>query len=258
MAWLSQKGSDRLLGPQDPLPVEIVNPDSAHALLLVCEHAGQAIPRALGDLGLAPGEIDRHIGWDIGAEAVARGMAQRLACPLLIQRYSRLVIDCNRPPQAPDSIPPISDGTPIPANRDAEQAERAARIAEIFEPFDRALSTYMARKPRLGAFSIHSFTPRMGGVDRPWDIGLLFRKDTATSARLAELLQSVDPELAIGMNQPYQVDSLSDWFVPQHCETRGVAHSLIEIRNDHIATATGQERWAAMLAQVLGRWLKER
>ena len=257
MATLSQTILNGLLTPDDPDPVEIVNPDSAHPTLLVCEHAGQAIPSVLGDLGLPEGEIDRHIGWDIGAEGVARRMAENLGCTLVIQRYSRLVIDCNRPPDAHDCMPEVSDGTTIHANLGLDETARAARVNEIFLPFQQAVAEHIERVPRTAAISIHSFTPVMRGVARPWDIGFLFRKDEETSTRLADHVQAVRPELTIGMNQPYQVTGFSDWFVPQHGEARGLPHSLIEIRNDHIESNEGQDRWAQLLAHVLDRWLQE-
>lgn len=252
----SQSEIFRLLGADDPHPVEVVNAQSGHPLLLICEHAGQAIPAMLGDLGLEEGEIDRHIGWDIGAEGVARHMAATLGCTLIVQRYSRLVIDCNRPPDAHDSMPEISDGTAIHANRGLRDHERAARVAEIFDPFQQAVSEHLDRVPRTAAMSIHSFTPVMRGFARPWDIGFLFRKDEVTSTSLAGHVRAARPELVIGMNEPYTVDDESDWFVPRHGEARGLPHSLIEIRNDHIEHAEGQERWAGLLAGVLSRWLE--
>ncbi|MCB1491023.1 MAG: N-formylglutamate amidohydrolase [Rhodobiaceae bacterium] len=256
MTAQTETAIDGLLGPDDPAPVEIVNGDSDHPVLLVCEHAGQAVPAALGDLGLPAGEIDRHIGWDIGAEGVTRRMAAILGCPCVIQRYSRLVIDCNRPPEAPDSMPEVSDGTAVPANRGLADRDRMVRVRAIFEPFQRAVSDGLDHPSRRATFAIHSFTPRMNGVARPWDIGFLYRKDERTSAALADLTRSARPDLTIGMNQPYDVDDLSDWFVPRQAEPRGIPHSLIEIRNDHIDTAAGQDRWAALLAGILGRWLQ--
>ena len=254
---IAESACEGLLGPDDPLPVEIVNPQSRHPLLLVCEHAGKAIPARLGDLGLPPGAIDRHIGWDIGAGAVARRVAKLLGCTLVIQRYSRLVIDCNRPPHALDAMPEVSDGTQIPANLSLTPAARAARVEAIFTPYDKALADCLARQPRRAAISIHSFTPRLAGKDRPWDLGFLFRKDERTSAHLAHLIGLTVPDLVIGMNEPYRIDDLSDWFVPVHCEPRGLAHSLIEIRNDRIETAGGQDHWAALLAGVFDRFLQE-
>ncbi|GAB4347201.1 MAG: N-formylglutamate amidohydrolase [Oricola sp.] len=245
-----------LLGPDDPHPVEVVNPASEHPVLLVCEHAGQAVPSRLGDLGLPAGEIERHIGWDIGAESVARHMAGILGCTLVVQRYSRLVIDCNRPPHAHDSMPAISDGTTIGGNLALRDHDREARIAEIFHPFHDAVTAHLDRVPRTAAVSIHSFTPEMRGVARPWDMGFLYRKDERTSSELAGHVRALRPETVIGMNEPYTVDDLSDWFVPQHGEARGLPHSLIEIRNDHVEHAEGQVLWAELLASVLSRWLE--
>ncbi len=256
MAAVSDATSRTLLTPDDPAPLEIVNPDSDHPILLVCEHAGQAIPSVLGDLGLPGGDIDRHIGWDIGAGAVARRMAERLGCACVLQPYSRLVIDCNRPTAAPDSIPEVSDGSTVPANLDLTEPERTARVDEIFQPFQDAVANVLDRGPVRAAFSIHSFTPVFGGVSRPWDIGFLFRKDEHTSARLADLVKDLRPELRIGMNEPYRIDDLSDWFVPRHGEARGLPHSLMEIRNDHIDGAAGQDRWAEWLSVTLDRWLE--
>lgn len=257
MAAVPNATSRGLLTADDPAPVEVVNPDSDHPVLLVCEHAGRAVPAVLGDLGLPPGEIDRHIGWDIGAEGVARRLAASLGCTCVLQPYSRLVIDCNRPPGAADSVPEVSDGTTVGANLQLTEADRASRVREIFQPFQDAVAACLDRGSHRGAFSIHSFTPVFRGVARPWDIGFLFRKDERTSKRLAGIVRSLRPGLQIGMNEPYRIDDMSDWFVPRHGEARGLPHSLIEIRNDHIDSAGGQDRWARLLSAALDRWLEE-
>lgn len=247
----------RLLTADDPPAVDIVNADSDHPIVFVCEHAGQAIPARLGDLGISKAALDQHIGWDIGAEAVTRHLAEAFGAPAVFQRYSRLVIDCNRPPQAQDSIPSISDTIVIPANSEVSLQDRAARIHEIFDPFQAAVSARLSMAPRRATLSIHSYNKVLGGVVRPWDIGFLYRKDIRTSELLAASLQVERPELVIGMNQPYQIDDASDWFVPRHGEARGIAHSLIEIRNDHIATPEGQARWADILTIAISRLLKD-
>ncbi len=247
----------KLLGPDDPPAVEVLNGDNRHSVVLVCEHAGQAVPTQLGDLGLPPGAIDDHIGWDIGARAVAVQVAQRLGAPLVMQRYSRLVIDCNRPPEAPDAMPEISDGVMVPGNRNLGEADRTARVTEIFAPFHAKVTDLLDQYPCRATFAIHSFTPQMNGQGRPWDIGFLYRHDTDTSTRLQSIIQAMRPDLIIGMNQPYQIDDASDWFVPRHGEASGLAHSLIEIRNDHIRDATGQAAWADLLAAAITSFLKE-
>ncbi|MBS9718765.1 N-formylglutamate amidohydrolase [Pseudohalocynthiibacter aestuariivivens] len=247
----------QLLGPDDPAPVEVVNAEATHPVLLVCEHAGQALPKRLGDLGISTEALDSHIGWDIGAEGVTRRIAHILGAPAVLQRYSRLVIDCNRPTGAPDAIPEISDGISIPGNSLLDAQSRNARVQEIFDPFQDVVSKQLSSFPRRATFSIHSFTRSMSGVNRPWDIGFLYRRDTRTSECLAKFVADARPELKIGMNQPYQIDDVSDWFVPNHGEACGLSHSLIEIRNDHIETSEGQAFWAEILSDAFDRLLKE-
>ncbi|MEO0360810.1 MAG: N-formylglutamate amidohydrolase, partial [Pseudomonadota bacterium] len=154
----------RVLGPEDPDPVEVLHAESAAEVLLVCEHAGRAVPAALDDLGVGPEVLGSHRGWDIGAAAVARRVAERLGAPLVLQRYSRLVLDANRPPGSATSIPETSHGVAIPANRGLTEAEKAARVAEILEPMDRAIDAAFARHPRRAAFSVHSYTPQLDGA----------------------------------------------------------------------------------------------
>jgi len=246
-----------LLGPGDPDPVDEVNPQGSAPVLLVCEHAGQTVPAALGDLGITCADLDRHIGWDIGAGAVTGLLAGALDAPAMLQRYSRLVIDCNRPPDAPDAMPEQSDKVVIPGNAALSAQMREARVRAIFDPFHAGIGHRLDTGRFRAALSIHSFTPVFDGVQRPWDIGLLYRHDTDTSERLRAHFQRRYPELNVGMNQPYQVDDMSDWFVPRHGEARGIPHSLIEIRNDHISTPAGQQRWSEILSGAIRHLLYE-
>ena len=246
-----------LLGPQDPSPVEVINAASDHPLLLVCEHAGKMVPQVLTDLGIAQEDRDSHVCWDIGAEAVTRIVADSLGAPAILQPYSRLVIDCNRPPDAVDAMPEINHGVQVLGNRDLSDAARAARIAEIFDPFQATVERHLKRQPRKIVLSIHSFTPSLAGEPRPWHVGFLFRQDAQTSTHLARFIADAQPDLTIGMNQPYQIDDASDWFVPQHGEVSGLPHSLIEIRNDLIGDAAGQQTWADILTAAINRYLRE-
>lgn len=239
----------RLLQAGDPAPARILNPNGASPILLACEHAGQGIPAALGDLGLSQEDRDKHIGWDIGARAVTEHLSEILDATAIFQHYSRLVIDCNRPPQAVDSVPEISDRIPIPANINATNKQQ--RVEEIFQPYQAELSNLLDSGRYSMVISVHSFTPVMQGVPRPWDIGFLFRKDTQTSHALAAFLDEAYPWMTIGMNEPYKVTGLSDWFVPEHGEARNLPHSLVEIRNDHITSTQGQAKWAEILAASL-------
>ncbi len=248
---MSKPNSQRLLQPSDCSPVEWLDREASSSVALICEHAGNAVPLSLHNLGLSDSQLQEHTAIDIGAEPTARHLANQLGCPLLMQRYSRLVIDCNRPTNAQDSIPEVSHGVPVPANQSLDEQQRKARIDEIFAPYDDALGTLLAAPERRFAFSIHSFTPTLGEFDRPWDIGLLFRHDSDTSAQLSRFLTQHHPDLTVGLNQPYQIDDESDWFVPRHAEPRKLHHSLIEIRNDHIQTPAGQERMATILAAAI-------
>ncbi|AYE88092.1 MULTISPECIES: N-formylglutamate amidohydrolase [Sulfitobacter] len=246
-----------LLGADDPAPVTVLNPDSNHPVLLVCEHAGRAVPQALNGLGMKADDRDSHVGWDIGAEAVTRLMAETLNAPAVLQSYSRLVIDCNRPPEAPDAIPESNHGVSVPGNRALDNAARVARVREIFEPFQEKVAEYLRQPSRRMVLAIHSFTPTLGKTSRPWEIGFLFRHETHASTHLARLVQEARPELTIGMNEPYQIDDESDWFVPQHGEASGLPHSLIEIRNDQIRDSQGRAAWAETLSTAINRYLKE-
>ncbi len=241
----------RVLGPGDPSPVEVVHPESSADVLLLCEHAGRAVPAALDGLGVAEGVLESHRGYDIGAEAVARRLARHLNAPLVLQRYSRLVLDANRPPGSPSSIPERSHGAEIPANRGLSDAEKAARIAEILAPMDRAIDAAFARHPRRAAFSVHSFTPELDGRARPWHAGMLTRHSPETGERLIASLHRQDPSLILAMNEPYRIEDDGDWFVPHHVEPRRLPHCLIEIRNDLIADETGAARWADLLSTAI-------
>lgn len=245
-----------LLTDGDPAPVTLLNEASSHPVLLVCEHAGQAVPQRLAGLGLAPGDMDRHIGWDVGAAAVTRQLARTMGAPAVMQNYSRLVIDCNRPPEAVDAMPAISDRIPVPGNQALSDGERATRVREIFEPYQAAVSTALLHPARQLAISVHSFTATLAGQVRPWDIAFLYRGDSRTPERLRQSLLTQDPALTIGMNEPYQIEDESDWFVPRHGEPSGLGHSLIEIRNDLIADKKGQVRWATLLRHAIENLLK--
>lgn len=241
----------------DPPPVEWINPDSLSPILLVCEHAGKVIPAQLGDLGLPKGAIDLHIGWDIGAEPLGRAIAARLDAPLILQRYSRLVIDCNRPPGSAGSIPEISDHVVVPGNQDLSKEAREWREREIFDPFDQAISDGFARASRLAAFSVHTFTRQMNrGARRQWDAGFLGRADLAVGDVFVKTIAASHPEFTLAVNEPYQIDEDGDWFIPHHVETRKVRHSLIEICNDQVRTKAQISLWADLLADAMGKVLK--
>jgi predicted N-formylglutamate amidohydrolase len=253
MVLARQKGAT-LLGPADPEPVEIVNPDGGSVFLLVCEHAGRAIPSALRDLGIARAELERHIAYDIGAAGLARRLSESLDATLILQRYSRLVIDCNRPYAALDCMPAASDGTAIPANCTLTDADRSLRLEEIHRPFHDAIGSLLDRRegdrPTI-IVTIHSFTPRLGNADRPWQIGVCFNRDGSFAQKFMQAFRSVNPAISAACNEPYTVDDVSDYTIPVHAERRRLPHVLLEVRNDQIADGAGQQRWARLIARSL-------
>lgn len=239
------------LDQNDPDPVAWLRKDSRSPLLLVCEHAGRAIPRALGDLGVPQSIIDSHRGWDIGAADLARRLSDSLDAPLLLQRYSRLVIDCNRPPEGRHAVLDVSDGVSIPANQGLSDEQQWARSRAIFAPYDAAIADGFARHPRRVALAIHSFTRTIGGQERPWHAGFLARRDRETPKRLYNEIAAKAQDLVLAINQPYQVDEETDWFIPAHAERRGLAHCLIEVRNDGLLTPGDIDRWATLLTEAI-------
>lgn len=245
-----------LLSDRDPAPVEIVNPGSRAMMVLTCEHAGRHVPARLRGLGIPAAEMDRHIAYDIGAEGLARKLSAILGAPLVLQRFSRLVVDCNRPFDAPDCFPALSDGTQIPANENLTEVERRRRFAEIHQPFHSAVARLLDRRADAAVptvlVSIHSFTPQLTtGSPRPWLVGALSNRDPALAQRFIATFQAAHPQIPCAHNEPYVVDDRTDYTIPVHGETRGLPHLLLEVRNDMIADDAGQERWSRLIADSL-------
>jgi predicted N-formylglutamate amidohydrolase len=241
-----------LLQPDESDPVLVANPSGSSDFLLACDHAGRLLPRRLGTLGLPDSEMRRHIGWDIGIWAVTQRLSTELDALAIGQRYSRLAIDCNRTPGVPSSIPQISESTRIPGNADLSQTERDARERELFRPYHDRLAAELDRRadrPTL-LVAMHSFTPVYLDVPRPWHAGVLFNRDDRLARIILDLLRA-EPGLVVGENEPYAVSDLTDYTVPVHAERRGLAHVELEIRQDLIADAVGQARWADLLARLL-------
>ena len=241
----------RLLAEDEPHPAIVRAGSPECPFVLVADHAGNAIPRVLGDLGLGEGDRTRHIAWDFGIAGVADALAERLGAPLVRQRYSRLVIDCNRDPARADAVPEISDGSAIPGNAALDDARRAARIAAIHAPYHAAIAAALAGQSRPPIMvALHSFTPIMNGFTRPWHAGVLHdRGETRFSdAVLTALRARVDA--SVGDNEPYAMDGI-DFTVPHHCYEAGRPYAEIELRQDLIADAAAQECWAGLLAEVL-------
>ena len=240
-----------LLQQGEESPFIAVNEQGRSPFVLICEHASNVLPKALGTLGLPESELTRHIAWDIGAEKVGRLLSRLMDAPLLLQRYSRLAYDCNRPPESPDSIPEMSELTAIPGNKKLSAEGRLARAREIYRPFHDGVSAVLDRRAAGGqqslVVSIHSFTPVYKGKPRSVELGILHGRDTTLSSKLIKSFPNIDARL----NEPYGPKDGVLHTLNLHGFTRGLQHAMIEIRNDLVSTERGQDEWAQRLSVPL-------
>lgn len=243
----------RILSEDEPHPAEIINPTGTSPHVLICEHASNRIPKSLGNLGLSEDDLRLHIAWDIGAEATARLLSRILDAPLIIQRYSRLAYDCNRPPEAEGAMPHISEVHAIPGNRNLTAQQRLARTREIARPFHAAIEAFLdnraAEQRQTILTSIHSFTAVYKGKPRDLDVGFLFDRD----AWLANFLIKVFPTEKARLNEPYGPKDGVMYLHNLHAAPRGLKHVMIEIRNDLITDHAGQNAWANYLVVPLAQ-----
>ena len=242
-----------LLGPADPPPVEVFDPGEDSPFLFVVDHAGRAIPKALGRLGLVKSAFDLHIAYDIGARALAMNLGATLSASVIAQRYSRLVIDCNRAPGQIGSIVAESDGVAIPGNADLSDDERDERAAALHAPYHRRIDEALTDRRARGLLTIlvcqHSFTPTMAGVARPWHVGVLHLGDSPISQAMITVLRR-EGDLTVGDNQPYAMDG-TDFTAPFHARASGCEMLELEVRQDLIADAAGQTAMATRLTRLL-------
>lgn len=248
-----------MLLAHEPPAVLIERSHSPSPFLFTCDHASNRLPEGL-DLGVSGAERERHIAWDIGALGVAQALAAHFDACLVATQYSRLVIDCNRHTWREDLIPPVSETTAIPGNVGLSEAARAARQRALYEPYHATIRDLLNARAKLQRatiyISVHSFTPTYKGNARPWQIALLSNRDR----RIAEILLRElgrDPTLCVGDNTPYRLSDAGSYSVPVHAEQRGLPHVLIEIRQDQITDAVGQQQWVARLAPILSRAAQE-
>jgi predicted N-formylglutamate amidohydrolase len=248
-----------LLGKDEDHPAHLLNAEGKSPIVLICEHASNRLPKSLGTLGLSDEDMQRHIAWDIGAEGTSRILSKLLDAPLILQRYSRLVYDCNRPPEADGAMPQISEVFEIPGNKNLLPSARLARTQEIYRPFHRAVEDYLDRRAaekRLTVIvTMHSFTPVYKGKSRDFDVGFLFDRDNW----LANFLIKAFPTEKARLNEPYGPKDGVMHTTNLHAAPRGLKHVMIEIRNDLIANHAGQNTWAnhltvplAQAANILG------
>ncbi|MEL6265295.1 MAG: N-formylglutamate amidohydrolase [Pseudomonadota bacterium] len=234
----------------------------AGRVIVVCDHASNAVPPGI-DLELAPGEMGRHIAWDPGARGVTLGLARALGAEAVLTTFSRLVIDPNRGEDDPTLVMRLYDGTIIPGNAAADAAEVGRRLEAFHRPYHNAIATRLDALLAAGQVpvivSIHSFTPQLRGrAERPWHVGLLSDTDRRVTDRLLPALArqrlACGTPLCLGDNEPYTGQLAGDC-MNTHGTRRGIAHVLVEVRNDLIATAAGEAEWAGRLADALAEAL---
>jgi predicted N-formylglutamate amidohydrolase len=234
-------------------PFATVAGDPAGGLILICDHAENRLPSRYGTLGLGADALARHIAWDPGARALTLALARRLDAPAVLSRFSRLLIDPNRGSDDPTLIMRLSDRAVIPGNRAIDERERTARIERYYRPYDdavgRAIDASLAAGTVPAIVSIHSFTPVWRGRGRPWQAGILWDADPRLAQPLIEQLRA-DGDLVVGDNEPYS-GALAGDTLYRHATRRGLAHALVEIRQDLIADDEGVEAWATRLAGIL-------
>lgn len=246
-------GAPDLLGPADPAPFTVANARGRGRALFVCDHASNRTPEALGALGLDEDRLQEHIAWDIGAASVAKTLSDRFDSPLVSSGYSRLVIDCNRSLTDPTSIPEVSDGVPIPGNRNLDDAAATARGDRIFSPYHAEIERLLDRErdPPFHAFvSVHSFTPVLDGRSRPWHVAALWNRDGRLALPFMAALVARGG-ITVGDNQPYSARNDFGYTVHRHGELRDLPHLLVEIRQDLIADAQGAICWARIVGDGL-------
>lgn len=249
-----------LLAADEPAPFELVDPAAARPLIFVCDHAANRVPQALGTLGVAERHLEDHIGWDIGAGAVARRLIDWLDASGVLAVYSRLVIDLNRALHHAAAFPALSDGVLVPGNVNLSMPEKGLRAQALYHPYHHAVRALIERKtePELAPVfvGIHSFTPRIFGIERPWHIGVLWDKDPRLPLALLRALRA-SGDIVVADNEPYSGRHPADFTIDHHAEPLGLAHVGIEIRQDLIRDEPGQERWATRLAEALGSVLED-
>jgi predicted N-formylglutamate amidohydrolase len=236
------------------LPYRLINETGGSGVLIICDHASNRVPEEYNDLGLSSAALQRHIAWDIGAAAVTEMLARRFHATAVLSEVSRLLVDCNRHFEDPSLAPTVSDGTEVPANRNLSLAERKRRWRTYHQPYHAAiaetLEASLARGQDPVFLSIHSMTPSMNGIARPWQVAVCWAEDIRLSVPMLDALRARGG-ITVGDNQPYSLHPREDYSTPVHALRRGLRHLQIEFRQDEIADRAGQRRWADLFGDCL-------
>jgi len=238
-----------LLAAEEPPPFRVLNASAVKPIILLCDHASRRIPKSLGDLGLDPAALRCHLAWDIGAGALTRYLAAALEATAVLAGYSRLVVDCNRQLLDPQAFLEYGDGQVVPGNRGLTPAHKEARAGAIYWPYHQAVAAQLERLRAAGlspvVLAIHSFTPVMNGISRPWEIGVLWDKDARAAEVLIPGLRQAG--YCVGDNEPYSGRAPQDYTIDNHAEAAGLPHAGIEVRQDLVSDELGVEQVADSL-----------
>lgn len=241
-------------GEATSAPVKVSKRAGASPYVILCDHASNAIPEEFGTLGLDASDLSRHIAWDPGALAVAAMLAGRLDATLVESGVSRLVIDCNRPLDAPDLVPALSETTRIPGNEGLSASDKARRVALSWTPFHQAIDEVVSERLAAGRetmlVSIHSFTPVYKGRSRPWQVGILHDDDMRLSDPMIDALGRLGG-ITVGDNEPYSPADRVYFTLERHGRSLGLACAMVEIRNDELLNEERQQWWATALQEAL-------
>lgn len=236
-----------------PGEVEVVSGDPATGMLLLCDHASNAIPPELDSLGLPPAQLERHIAYDIGAAEMTRAMARALGAPAVLSNFSRLLIDPNRGLDDPTLVMRLSDGAIVPGNRHIDATGIAERVARYYKPYDVAIDLAIEAALVAGhppaIIALHSFTPFWKGVARPWHVGVLWDYEGRLARPLIAALQQ-EGDLVVGDNEPYHGGLPGDT-IDRHATRRGLPDALIEVRQDLMASDATARDWGVRLARIV-------
>lgn len=243
-----------LLGPKEPAPAKVLNVFGKGPFIFGCEHAGNRIPRSLGTLGLAKPELSRHIAWDIEAAQLTEKLSEALDCPAVLQRYSRLVYDCNRTASHPGAFVVDADGSRVSGNENLSAEEKLEREAAIYRPFHNTLSGLIDRRrwegDRFAYVAVHSFNERVHGKPRPWHVGFLYNQQPAMSRHLIDWFRN-NTTYEVGDNQPYSPLDAVEHTLRVQAETRSLPYTMVEVRNDLLRSETQIAEWATLLTRAL-------
>ena len=239
-----------LLSPAESPAARVQNADGHGGAVLVCEHASRFIPAALNGLGLDNAASQSHAAWDIGALDLSIRLMEALDAPLVQSCVSRLVYDCNRPPDREDAMPQVSEVFEVPGNANLTDQQRAQRVREVYEPFRQLLAETLAARPEPPVLiTIHSFTPVYKGKTRTVELGFLHDEDERAARLMLQHAQGSG--LQVALNQPYSAADGVTHTLHEHATKRGLANVMIEVRNDLIDTPEGVSRIAGKLVPIL-------